>query len=212
MILRRKFVLLAVAAAVPIAGMAMVAPAGATLPPPAKGTVSCKVVTGAITFSPALTLSGTAGVTTETATVSTTLKSCTAVPAPNPTKGVAVGKIVNKNAGGKANACTALLASHPVNLKVTWTRTPAIAPSVVAFSGYSVVTNAAMDEGFHFPNLKAPPTPHASVTGSYPGADKGAKSVTQAFSNKTAGQLLAACESLGGLKSLAIASGTAVQK
>jgi hypothetical protein len=77
--------------------------------------------------------------------------------------------------------------------------------SVVAFSGYAIVSApTTADVGFSLPGSGGT----ATVTGSFAGTDKGAKSTATIYSTMTPTQALAACAAAGGLVSLSLAAGS----
>ena len=75
-------------------------------------------------------------------------------------------------------------------------------------SALTATTDKKGGVGFEMPNTSPPPTPKASVTGSYAGSDHGAKSVTDVFSNETLPTFLKACSTSSGVKSIKITTGT----
>jgi hypothetical protein len=120
--------------------------------PPASGTVGCKI-TGAGTFSPTLTFGGSstavktnfhaAGGCSGTATVPNSAGTTT----PVAISSVAISETgyIKKVGPGFANKCSAFQASDTIGVmkvKYTWTAIPAIAPTVVTFTGgtASIVT------------------------------------------------------------------------
>jgi hypothetical protein len=213
--MRRVILALVASVAVPT-GLVIALPLAIALPtgsasaanPPAPGTITCTHVTGKVTFTPPLTLAGNSN--TEVTKTRTTSTGCTVSKGTPPTKGVSTATITKTTTNNTANSCTALAMAQviPVTEHVVWTHTPLIANSTVKFSGLMPATSSAGDEGFTLPNSGGT----ASVTGSYPGADKGKTSTATVFSNMNATQLAAACSSTAGVASLTIASGTASLK
>lgn len=191
-----------------VIGLAGGGPAGATTtPPPAKGTVHCSTVTGKITFVPPLTLNGTSTVTQSVAKVRASATGCTASAGNSPSIGSVAAKIVTNKPSGNANSCTNLATPRPLKLRITWTNPVPVAPSVVKFSNYKVVTNKAGDAGFSLPGTNGT----AGVTGSYADGNAGATSHATVYSNETEAQIAAACSSTG-LATLKIKSGSAALK
>jgi hypothetical protein len=159
------------------------------------GSVSCTKIKGSISFNPPLTLNGTS---TENTTIDITVSGCSASGGGvKPKKGVVNQDISTSTS---TNGCTSLENSQPENLTVTWAPGSKISPTAASFSGYSVATNGAGDEGFSLPD--------SGGTGSTTGSYAQASGVTAtAYSNETASALASACSSSGGLKSLKITSG-----
>lgn len=175
--------------------------------PPAPGTNTCTHITGKITFTPPLTLTGNAN--SEVAKTTTTSTGCSVSVGTPPTKGVTHSTITKTSTNNTANACTGLATSVPVTEHVVWTHTPLIANSTVKFSGLMSATEPVSgDAGFTLPNTGGT----ASVTGSYPGADHGKTSTATVYTNMTATQIGALCSSATGVASLKIDAGSATLK
>ncbi len=167
----------------------------------ATGGVTCHTVTGALTFSPALTVNGS---TAESTSISVNAAGC--VTSGSNVSGITRGT-GTATLTSTSNSCAGLLTSRPVTVDITWT--PAtVHPSVVTFSGYGGATGPAGGEGFLLPKAGAT----AKVTGSFAGSDHGAASTATAFSGETTTQLLGACESSSGLTSIAVTSGSVTIK
>lgn len=174
--------------------------------PPAPGTNTCTHITGKITFTPPLTLSGNAN--SEVTKTRTTSTGCTVSTGKAPTRGVTTSTITKTTTNNTANSCTGLETSVPVTEHTVWTHTPAIANSTVKFSGLMTATSTSGDAGFTLPNTGGT----ASVTGSYPGTDHGKTSTATVYTNMTAAQIATLCTSATGVASLTIASGSATLK
>ena len=95
-----------------------------------------------------------------------------------------------------------LLNPQLIAVDVTWS--PAsVHPSSTRISGYSIGVSPTGGGGFTLPNKGGTTT----VTGSFAGTDHGASSSSAIYSDESAGQLIAACGSSGGLTSIAVSSG-----
>ena len=150
--------------------------------PPAAGTLVCSLPTsGNGTFSPTLTLSG------SSATVSTTLNA-TGPCVGHGTTHNAAGHLVpltitgvsmngsgtiKRIGSGSANRCSAFQAHDTLGtIKVTynWTSVPAIAPTVVTFTGgsVSIVSPTAQGSGGERINLNPTFVPETKRGGSRP--------------------------------------------
>jgi hypothetical protein len=156
------------------------------------GTVKCTKVTGTISFSPPLTLTGNS---TENASVDITVKGCTVSGGTvKPKKGV-----VKEPLATGTNNCSSLQNSMAETLTITWSPASKINPTTASFSGYAVASNSQNDEGFSLPN--------SGGTGSAVGSYAEASGVTaQAFSNESSSTLASQCGT--GLSKLKIVSGT----
>jgi hypothetical protein len=176
----------------------MLAPVAASARPAAAinqpGTVACTGIKGTITFAPPLTLSGTSP---EKTTITMTVTKCkTSGGGVKPKKGT-VSQTISKT--GSTNNCSSLTSSQSESLTVQWAPSSKINPTTASFSGYTVGSNAAGDEGFILPN--------SGGTGTAVGSYAEASGVTAAaYSNETSTQLSSACAA--GLASLKITSGT----
>jgi hypothetical protein len=193
----RKFIVIMTAVAIPI-GLSVIDVGAASAkgsPVAQPGKVTCNKISGTISFSPPLTLTGTA---TENTTVKITVKGCSVSGGTvKPKKGT-----VNKDisTATSTNGCTSLGNSMPETLTVDWAPASKIAPTTASFSGYAVATNGKGDEGFSLPN--------SGGTGSTIGSYAQSSGVTAtAYSSETSSQLASACSSPGGLASLKITSG-----
>jgi len=164
----------------------------------ATGSVTCSTLTGVASFSPPLTLTGSAP---ETTTISLNAGGCTV--SNSNAGGVSGGRATVTNNTATSN-CTSLLTSRPVKVAVEWTPTT-LHPSAVSFSGYAPSkSSAGAGSGFVFPD----PGGKASATGSFAGDDGGKSTTVSAFTTEGESQLLGACGSPAGLTSIAISSGT----
>ena len=161
----------------------------------ATGSVTCVGLSGEATFSPSLTLSGSAP---EHITITLHSENCTSA-------GSNVGRVTSASAVATNNSgtsgCTSLLSSKPVEVKVNWVPST-IHASVVSFSGYAP-TAGGSGSGLVFPEVGG----KARVTGSFAGSNGGASSTATAFIGQNEVELLSACENPTGISSLAITSG-----
>lgn len=168
--------------------------AGGTI---AAGSVTCSSVTGTVSFDPPLTSSGTSP---ETISLSLTSTGCTATGS----AAQVTGNTTTATIQAPTNDCTSLLNSQPAAVAVTWSPS-SVHASVVSYSGYSIVSAPTTGNvGLGLPNGGGT----ASVTGSFPGADKGAKSTLAIYFNVSSTQVLGICAATGGLSSLTAVSGT----
>jgi hypothetical protein len=163
----------------------------------ATGSITCTNVTGTVTFNPPLTNSGTSP---ETTSIALNASGCT-------TTGSNVSVVQSGTATttiqSTTNGCTSLLSSKPLAVAITWAPRTTHA-SVVSFSGYAIVNDAANHIGFGLPASGGT----ATVAGSFAGSDNGAASKSTTYSGLTTTQLLAACASASGVPSLALVSGS----
>ena len=165
-------------------------------PAVATGSVSCHGVSGSVRFSPPLTAKGTSP---ETTTIRVTARGCTASDSSVST--VASASAV-ATATSSSNACQGLLTSKGLTFTIHWAPST-ITPTVVHYSGYAVSASNGKGE-FTLPNAGGT----ATVTGSFAGADHGARSTAQALSSESATGLVTACGSAGGLASIPVTSGS----
>ncbi|MGD0379876.1 MAG: hypothetical protein ABSC30_07815 [Acidimicrobiales bacterium] len=167
----------------------------------ATGSVTCRTISGALAFSPALTTKGTSP---ESTAITLTAAGCT-------TKGSNASR-VTKGTGSatitsSTNSCAGLLTSRALTIDISWTPSTVL-PTVLTFSGYGGASGVSGDEGFTLPDAGGT----AKVTGSFAGTDHGSGSSAATFSGQTATQLLASCGSSTGLTSIQVTSGTLVLK
>jgi len=163
----------------------------------ATGSVSCTGVTGSVSFSPALTKTGTSP---ESATISVTSAGCTTSGSDvHVTSGAGTATLSDPN-----NSCTGLITPRQLTVDITWTP-PTVHSSAVTFSGFTVATNGpGGGGGFTLPSASGT----AKVTGSFAGSDHGAGSTSAVYSSDTVTQLLAACGSAAGLATIPVTSGS----
>ncbi len=164
----------------------------------ARGGVICRKVTGSITLSPPLRKGGTEP---EIMTWQIRGGACTTAKS-NVThvSGLNVTSIVHL----PNDACGEVAYSRAVKATLAWTP-KSIHPTSATFSGFSFVRNSAGEEGFSMPNTGGT----SSVRGSFAGVDHGRRSVVTLFTNLTIAKFAAACESVKGLASYQVVSGTA---
>ncbi len=101
------------------------------------------------------------------------------------------------------NSCSVLAKSVRISLDVTWTP-KSIKPSIVSYSGLSVVMNKAGDAGYTVPGTGGT----VKVVGSFAGNDLGARTTATVYSSETAAQVLSTCSSPSGLASIPFVSGS----
>jgi hypothetical protein len=201
--LTKKLMLVTSALVLPISAVVLV---GATSASASRsltvqtGTIHCTGVKGTITFTPPEKTGGSA---IETSTiVKVTVSKCKADPTASavPTKGAVSTNIAS---GTGTNNCSSLVGvqNTPQTLNVTWT--PASdGTSSSTYSNYDAVTSPKA--GFQLPDPSSSPPGTGSTSNSYAQASG---SSALALSSKTSTQLLAACNSAGGLKSIKITKG-----
>jgi len=164
----------------------------------ATGSVTCSKITGSINLSPPDQRGGTKP---ENMVWSINVSNCVTTGSNVVhVKGVRWTAAVHET----TNACGALVYSKALHPSLKW-NPKSVHPTVAAFSGFTFVRNKAGQEGFIMPN----PGGSASIKGSFAGKDRGARSVVTLYTNLTARQFLAACDSKAGLAGYRIVSGTA---
>jgi hypothetical protein len=177
-------------------------------------TVYCTGLSGSVSFNPALTPSGTGGVTKDTGKVNATLSGCVATPKAGGSSvtissATISGKLKYKTTSFPANVCSIILAGADVpfkgSLTVTWSSTPALKSptSVLKVSSEAVQPFSGPGDSTY----TIPGTVASSVTGSFTGGNLGIDSVLQVVGADTPEQLGEGCVASGGLKSLPLASG-----
>jgi len=167
----------------------------------ATGSVTCSNVTGSVSFSPPLTMSGGSA---EHITIALTTNGCTTSGSNIPT--LAKGSVAT-TISMATNACSSLLSPQPVTVTETWI--PAtIHQSVVSYSGYKIGLSPSGGGGFTLPNSGGT----AKVVGSFAGSDHGSGSTAALYSTESATELLTACGSDAGLASLPVTSGSVTLK
>ena len=164
----------------------------------ATGSVTCKKVTGSVTFQPAVRHVGT---TPETQIVTFRASACS-------TKGSNVKHVTSGyltvTVHRPSNSCIGLLSTELPKSTGTW-RPSSIHSTTASFSGLAFVYNKVGDEGFTVPNVGGT----AKVTGSFAGTDHGKRSTATLYTNMTPAQFRSACLSSTGLSRQAIVSGVA---
>jgi hypothetical protein len=183
--MRRKFIIGAMALAMPLGMVATLGAGSATASSNATGTgtYSCKVLTGTITFSPPLT--NTAKI--ETTTVKAVAKTCSGTAKPTPLSATSS----SKTTGTKPSSCTTLV-SATTAVKFATTYSPVVTPST--FTGSAKGGTAGSSAVFNVTG---------KVTGSYPSALAKAHAVIK----ESISTILGLCRSTG-VATLHIASGT----
>jgi hypothetical protein len=197
--LSRKFIMTGAAvtlalSAVALAGVGVASAKKAA----ATGTVACTAAKGAVTFSPALVTTG--PYASETATAKVTFSSCSGS-VTTPTKGSINAPITSIT----TDQCPPPTASGTSGGTLTIKWAPGkIEPSAVSFSSKATGSGPGGDFGFVFPGSGG----SGSISGSFPGSDAGKTSTAAVYSNQTSTALLAQCAASGGLKKLAIVTGS----
>ena len=176
----RKIVIGVAAIGLPFTVMSTVVGVGAAWAVTGTGHVSCSKIMGTLTFKPPLKNGGTSAEVTTTKTTETGCSGGT----PNPTK--VMGVSTHKGAN---NSCANLGSATAVTIKLTYS------PSVTASTFKGTATGTTSPPGF---------TLSGSVTGSYASTSASATVLLK----QTSAQILAACKSSTGLKSLTIRSGS----
>jgi hypothetical protein len=209
----RKLLLVAAATAMPMGliaatgGMASAAtaPVNATT-----ATVKCTGITGTAKFSPAVTTDETAG--SGTVTIKASLTGCTTSDKVKVTGAKVAGVLKTTRTAGE-NGCTALAGNSAAvgNLTTTWTTTPKLVTPTSTIAVKSIAGSIGSDGNATFAIPGS--TPNGKPSGSFQGANHGAKDATAAQTTTAATSILSTCESKTGLKSIGIkspASGPAV--
>jgi len=200
--LSRKLMLATGALLLPVAATALIGVGSASAArsnPAGSGPITCTGIKGTITFTPALTNTGTAP---ETATVVkitvTKCKNAVGATGAAPKKGSVNENIV---ASGATDSCASLTGGGPPSpetLTVNWKNGDGSSTS--SYSGYTTGANGAGDEGFILPNTGGT----GSTTGSYA---EGSGSTSAAYSNQKETALTAECAGAG-IKKLTIKTGS----
>ncbi len=163
----------------------------------AKGSVTCASMTGSVTFSPPAKDGGTSP---EVQRFTLTATHCTAS-----AKGVHVTRAtIAATVRRPTNSCGALFESAPATGTVTWS-TRSMKKSTFRFSSYSLAVSPTGQRGFRLPA----PGGTARVTGSFAGADHGARSMAVGYLDLTASQFSAECASGSGLAHHRVVAGRA---
>ena len=204
----RKLLLVAAATAMPlgiIAATGGVASAKTTVNV-ANDSVTCADVSGTVTFSPPLTLSG--GAThSQTTTVSASLKKC-GVTGPNAAKvtgGTVSGTIVDPSTTG---SCTGLSGASVVtgSLSTTWKSKDILQPGSTSTTTFNQDVGSTYTKGKNSYGLFEIPGAGGTigVSGDFTGSNGGATSSIEAQTKDTDAQIVTQCESPGGLSTLTI--------
>jgi hypothetical protein len=161
------------------------------------GSLTCASLTGTVSFSPPAVRGGTRPEVQRFSLIATR---CTAS-----AKGVRVTRAtVTATVRRPTNSCAALFASAPATGTVTWSPR-SITKSTFRFSGYSLAVSPTGQRGFSLPG----PGGTARVTGSFAGADRGARSSAVGYLDLTASQFAAECASGSGLAHHRVVAGRA---
>lgn len=184
-----------------VAGLAVTPPAGASNKAKvATGSVHCSHVTGTILYSPALHHVGTGP---EVQRFVIHVSGCTTTG--SNVRHVSAGTLT-ASIHRPVNSCLDLLApvtSH-APVAVVWKPT-SIKRSLIDFSGFQYVLGPMDHVGFRVP----PTGGTATVSGSFAGHDRGARSTATLYTNTTPLQFQAACVAPAGVARESIVSGTA---
>lgn len=182
----------------------------------ANGTIKCTALAVTVKFTPPIENTG--DTNSAKAVASGTVKTCTTT-ATNIGTGTVTGTfaltLTTTSTNNSANSCAGLASgSRVVSPKVSWkdSNGKSIAPSVITFSGYDLVSNATSHPGFDLPQDSGG-TVSMTAGSSFKGTDAGATSQANAYATLTTSQLSAACgnATTDGLASLKLNSaGTAL--
>jgi hypothetical protein len=204
----RKLLLVAAATALPlgfIAATGGVASAKTTVNV-ANDSVTCADVSGTVTFSPPLTLSGTTD-HSQTTTVTASLKKCTVTGA-NPakiTKATVSGTIVDPSTTG---SCTGLAGASTVSgsLTTTWSSKDILTPGDTSTTTFNQDVGSTYTKGKNSYGLFEIPGAGGiiGVSGDFTGSNGGATSSIEAQTKDTDAEIATQCEAPGGLSSLTI--------
>jgi hypothetical protein len=225
----RKLLLIAAAVAMPvgfIAATAGTASAGKVIDPTlAPATANCTLSGGSLTFKVPIGIVTAGGYQAPAKNKGNQIKiagvtlTCTSSVVTGSFTGTASGKIKTTHVGqdpATFYSCTGLLGVSPQpgatlsgSLKVKWSppvgQKFASSKSVIGISSVS----GGVDGGGHG-TFTIPGNPGTgSITGSFPGGDAGASSISTTATADTEGQLATQCSSTGGLSTVNLGSGTA---
>ncbi|HEY7946842.1 MAG TPA: hypothetical protein VID75_04145, partial [Acidimicrobiales bacterium] len=169
---------------------------------PAIGTLSCTGVTGRVTFNPPLVNGGTTSGREKT---SLTISACTTsgsnYPTPVTARGTSSGKLATNDCVSLLTGSTSMAGSDPaLALRLSLPHPSYTGVKVRADFGGGTHTTAPQ---FGWSLSGAGTT----VVSSFTGSDGGSSSTAQYVSNLTLAQVMTACASPTGLKSLKITSG-----
>ncbi len=230
--MKRKVLMVAVAAIVPIGAVAATAvtaaAGGVTDPTGAPATASCTSSGGTISFKTPLGIQTAGGYQPPTKNKGEKIKvtginlTCTSSVVSGSFTGVASGKITSTNptqTPAQFYSCTNLTGTSPQpggtltgSLKIKWTppvgqKFSAGKSSTMGFS--TIQGGTVVISGDTYGQFTIPATGHtATLTGSFPGSDAGATASATAATSQDVAALAAACQSTGGLSSVTLASGT----
>jgi len=163
-------------------------------------SLSCSAITGLISFTPPLTLTGHEN---ELVAVRLDLRGCKSTPS-NVANAHLVGLATGDFDGG-TNNCIGIVSSRPVKVTITWMPESIVrAKSQVSYSGYTVISAGAQGkEALSLPGAQGV----GSVRGGFVGSRGRESSEATLVSNYTTNQILGICGSSQGLQSLPITSG-----
>lgn len=204
----RKLLLVAAATALPlgfIAATGGVASAKTTVNV-AHDSITCADVSGTVTFSPPLTLTGGA-LHSQSTTVTASLKKCT-VTGPNAakiSKATVSGTIVDPSTTG---SCTGLSGASAVtgNLTTTWKSSDILQPGDTSTTTFNQDVGSTYTKGKNSYGLFEIPGAGGTigVTGDFTGTNGGSTSSVEAQTKDTDAQIATQCEAPAGLSSLTI--------
>lgn len=197
----RKLLVVAAAIAVPAGLVIGGATAGAKTPPinATNDTATCTTVSGSVKFSPAVSSSEAAGVTTST--VKATLGGCTTNAAGlTITNGKTTGSFNDGSHAAGTNGCSTLVGASPESGSLTtkWKTSPKLSSGNSVTPVTQVYGTLAADGNaqFEIPG----PGGTASGTGSFEGTNGGASDESDAQSTTSADAILGTCDGKKGLK------------
>jgi hypothetical protein len=158
-----------------------------------KQSATCSQLVGSVSFSPALTTSGTAA---EHMAVALSAKGCVSPPNGPPVSG---GSIKGTIKGG-TSSCLGVLKASNTTISIVWDP-KALGTSVVSLSSSIRLTGTKSgEEGFMVGN-------GAHLHGTFAGPDGGSQTRATIYSTLTPSQILAACGAPNGLRQMQIVSG-----
>ena len=206
----RKLLVVAAAAAMPVAAIAATAAvSGAAGTPKVDAThytVSCTGITATAKFKPALTNTATAA-SNEATSITGTGSGCTATPTAGGTA-VAVSGVKIKgtiNDASSTHTCAGLTqpTSETGSLSLKWTTSPKLTNGTSVVNPTTVQGGLGADQHATFSLSFGP-----ASSGPFQGTDSGTSSTTSAETTATAGAILTTCGAKGGLKSIGITTNT----
>ena len=201
----RKMLIIAAAAAIPVSMIGATAATSSAATPKVDATnytASCTGIAATASFKPALTSSGSA-TSNEATKIKGKASSCTATPTgggtPVTITGATISGTINDATSDHSCGGLATATSETGSLKITWKTSPKLTNSTSVVNPSSVSGGVGADGHATFSI-----TFGAATSGPFQGSDNGTSSSTNAETTTTLSQILTACGSKSGLKSIKI--------